>query len=316
MHEMHERHLIELDLNLLVALRALLLERHVTRAAARIGLTQPAMSHALGRLRTQLSDPLLVRTASGMQLTPRASELAPSLDRVLEDLSKLLVKPEAFDPARSTHTFRIATSDYVELVLLPKLLERLWRLAPNVNVRLKNLAKRGLEDLDEGVVDFVLGPSLRAGGSRGGREPRGFFGQKVISERFVCVVREDHPAVGKRLTLETFLDLPHALVTPRGDLRGIVDTALAKLGRRRRIAIDVPHFLVAPFFVERTDLVLTVAERVARALSSSIRLKILPPPSELNLPGFDIALYWHERHRADPAHVWLRSLIASVAKTL
>ncbi|MBX3220279.1 MAG: LysR family transcriptional regulator [Labilithrix sp.] len=306
---MHEVHLERLDLNLLVALRALLAERHVTRAAARVGLTQPAMSHALARLRAVLGDPLLVRTRAGMTLTARAAELAEPLERVLGELSRLLAPPGAFDPARSSRTFRVATTDYVELVLMPAVLARVWREAPNVVVKLLPIVGRGVEDLDEGRVDVVLGPL-------GETERGSVLAQRLLSERFVCVVRDDHPAVGRRLSLERFLSLPHALITPRGERGSIVDTALAKLGERRRIAVEVPHFLVAPFLVEKTDVVLTLAERVARALAPSVRLRVLSPPRELDLPGFDISLVWHERDRADPAHAWFRGAIAGVARTL
>lgn len=305
---------LDLDLNLLLALRALLTERHVTRAAARVGITQPAMSHALSRLRAHLGDPLLVRTRTGMQLTPRGEQLAEPIERTLDDLTKLLSPPEPFEPARSTRAFRIATSDYVELVLMPKVLESIWKVAPGVIVRLRSLVDRGSDDLDSGKVDLVLGP----GGALA--TPRsGIFTQSAFRERFVCVVRSGHPAIRENarvLGLDRFLALPHALVSPRGDSFGIVDTALAKLGHRRRIVVDVPHFLVAPFLVEHTDLVLTVAERVARTLAASANLKILAPPAELDVPGFEITTQWHERHRADPAHIWLRGLIASVAKTI
>lgn len=308
---MHDVHLRAIDLNLLVALRALLAEQHVTRAAARVGLTQPAMSHALARLRALLGDPLLVRTRSGMVLTPRARELASPLDRLLGDVASLLAPPEPFDPARSTKTFRVATGDYVELVLMPAVLARVWREAPNVNVQLRVLGSRGIEDLDEDRIDVALGPADTFGGAR-----RSVFVQKLLSERFVCVVREDHPSVGRRLSLEHFLALPHALITPRGSAGGIVDSALAKLGKRRRVAVEVPHFLVAPFLVEKTDVILTLAERIARALAPSVRLRTVTPPPELQLPGFDISLVSHERSRADPAHVWFRSVVTSVAKKL
>lgn len=306
---MHEVHLERLDLNLLVALRALLAERHVTRAAARVGLTQPAMSHALARLRSALGDPLLVRTRAGMTLTARAAELAEPLERTLGELARLLAAPGAFEPARSSRTFHVATTDYVELVLMPAVLARLWREAPNVVVKLRTLDGRGLEELDAGRVDVVLGPLTAA-------ERGSLLAQRVLRERFVCVVRGDHPGVGRRLSLERFLALPHALITPRGESGGIVDTALAKLGARRRIAVEVPHFLVAPFLVEKTDVVLTLAERVARALAPSVRLRVLAPPRELDLPGFDVSLVWHERDRADPAHAWFRGVIASAARTL
>ncbi|HVJ91039.1 MAG TPA: LysR family transcriptional regulator, partial [Labilithrix sp.] len=219
------------DLNLLVALRALLAEQHVTHAAARVGLTQPAMSHALARLRNVLGDPLL--------------------------------------------------------------------------------GGRALEELDEDRIDVVLGPADVFGRAAGS-----FRVQKLMSERFVCVVREDHASVGKRLSLDRFLAQPHALITPSGNTGGIVDAALAKLGKQRRIAVEVPHFLVAPFLVEKTDVILTLAERVARALAPAVRLQRLAPPPELELPGFDISLVWQERHQTDPAHAWFRSVVSAVAKKL
>jgi DNA-binding transcriptional LysR family regulator len=308
---MHHVHIGDLDLNLLVALRALLTERHVTRAAARVRLTQPAMSHALARLRAVLGDPLLVRTRSGMTLTPRAEALAEPLERLLGDLSKLLAPPERFDPSRATRTFRVATSDYVELVLMPAVLAHAWKEAPNVNVQLRSFDMPGLELLDQDRADVVIAPASIAKGSRGG-----MLVQHLLNERFVCVVREDHPTVGRRLSLDQFLALPHALITPGGSAGGIVDSALAKLGRRRRIAVEIPHFLVAPFLVEKTDVVLTLAERVARALAPSVRLRVLSPPPELDLPGFEVSMLWHERHRADPAHAWFRSVIAGVAKKI
>ncbi len=308
---MHTVNVAELDLNLLVALRALLTEQHVTRAASRVGLTQPAMSHALARLRGVLGDPLLVRTRSGMALTPRAKELVEPLDRILDDVARLVAPPEAFDPARSTRTFRVGTSDYVELVLMPAVLSRIWREAPNVNVHVRALGGRALDDLEEGRMDVALGPLAVSGG----KSSHVRF-QKLMAERFVCVVRQDHPSIGKRLTLSQLVALPHALISPGGSTGGIVDAALAKLGKRRRIAVEVPHFLVAPFLVEKTDVILTLAERVASALAPAVRLRVLRPPPELALPGFDVSLVWHERHQADPAHAWFRNIVATVAKEL
>lgn len=309
--DMHDVHVGDLDLNLLIALRALISERHVTRAAARVKLTQPAMSHTLARLRSALGDPILVRTRSGMMLTARAQELAEPLERIMTDVGRLLAPSRAFDPALATRGFRVATTDYVELVLMPSVLERAWTEAPNVNVQLRALVGNGPDDLDEDRIDVVLAPIALTGGQRGS-----LLAQRIMTERFVCVVREDHPRVGKRLTLDRFLELPHALITPRGAAGGIVDTALAKLGKRRRIAAEVPHFLVAPFLIEKTDLVLTVPERVAKALAPAAKIRLLAPPPELDIPGFDISLFWHQRYRADPAHEWFRRVITGVAKKI
>ncbi len=312
MHNVHSLPLEGLDLNLLVALRALLAERHVTRAAARIGLSQPAMSHALSRLREALGDPLLVRTASGMQPTPRAEAMTAPLERALDDIGRVLASPEPFEPRTSKQRFKIATNDYMELVLFPRLLAALWRDAPDVDVRITNLGMKGNEDLFEGRADIVMGVLGQLGETQ---VPQGIRFQRVFTDQFVCVVREDHPIVKKRLTLDDFLALPHALVTPRGDTgRGVVDAVLARQGKKRRVAVEIPHFLVAPHIVRETDVVLTLATRVARALAPLLGLRQLAPPIELE--GFALSMFWHERNHVDPAHTWLRRVITSVAKTL
>lgn len=305
---MHPVHLEGLDLNLLVALRALLAERHVTRAAARVGLSQPAMSHALARLRELLGDPLLVRTPSGMRPTARAEAMAGPLDRALEDLSRVLASPAPFEPSRSTRKFRIATSDYIELVLLPRLLARIWSEAPGVDVRVTSHTGDAGEALAEARVDLAIGPF----GEFGSDEPQGLRLQRILADRFVCVVREDHPVVKKRLSLDDFVSLPHALVSPRGVTGSVVDTALASLGKKRRVAIEIPHFLVAPHVVRETDVVLTLAQRVAQALTPLLGLRQVAPP--LELPGFSMSMVWHDRQHDDPAHTWLRRMIAAVAK--
>lgn len=311
---MHAVNVAEIDLNLLVALQALLTERHVTRAAARMGLTQPAMSHALARLRETLGDPLLVRTKTGLQLTPRAVALVEPLARVLAGAGELLAPPQGFDPKTSTRRFRIATSDYMEIVLMPALLELLGREAPGLDVVLVRHAGKGVDQIEDGTADLIMIPPDRLD-----RRSAAIFAQRILAEKFVCVVRVDHPRIAKSakaLTLDRYVELPHVLVSPSGGGAGIVDDALAKVGKTRRVAVVVPHFLVAPFLVERTDLVLTLAARIARSLAPAVNLRSLAPPPELDLPGFEIRLLWHERDHADPAHTWLRERIAAVAKTL
>ena len=308
---MQDVHIEGLDLNLLVALRALLTERHVTRAAARVGLSQPAMSHALSRLRELLDDPLLVRTPSGMRPTPRAEAMTAPLERALEDIGRLLSSPAPFDPRLSTRKFRIASNDYMELVLFPRLLRRLWTEAPNVDVRIINLAGGVNEDLAEGRLDLAMGV---VGQFANVDAPRGLRSRDLVSDGFVCVVREDHPVVKKRLSLDDFVALPHALVAPRGEGGSVVDSALARIGKKRRVAVEIPHFLVAPHVVRETDLILTLAARVAVSLAPLLGLRQIAPP--LELPGFTMTMVWHERQHVDPAHVWLRDTIATVAKDL
>jgi DNA-binding transcriptional LysR family regulator len=199
----------------------------------------------------------------------------------------------------------------MELVLLPHLLAQLWREAPGFDVRVVNLGARGNEELAEGRIDLAMGVVGQFGSPH---PPQGIRAQRLVSDGFVCVVREDHPIVKKRLSLDDFIALPHALVAPRGDSGSVVDSALAALGKKRRVAVEVPHFLVAPHVVRETDVVLTLAKRVASSLAPLLGLRQLAPPLELE--GFSMSMVWHERLHADPAHAWLRTLMASVATAL
>jgi DNA-binding transcriptional LysR family regulator len=308
---MHQTNLAAVDLNLLVALRALLHERHVTRAAKSVGLSQPAMSHALGRLRELFDDPLLVRTPRGMQPTPRAEEIAPALGRALEDLGRIVTAPEEFDPARSRRAFTLIADDYTELVLFPKLLARIWKDAPGIDIRVRPQHARSLDDLVEGRADFAFVPAIRQRSTSSG-----VVIQNVLHEDYVCVVRADHPRVKKKISLADYLALPHALIAPRGESGSVVDSALGRLRRSRRVAVEIPHFLVAPHVVRATDVVLILAERVAAVMAKPFGLRVLEPPAELGLTGFDVFFAWHERQRSDAAHAWLRRLLGEIAKEL
>jgi DNA-binding transcriptional LysR family regulator len=303
---MQDMHLDSLDLNLLVALNALIAERSVTRAAERLGLSQPALSHTLARLRKALGDPLLVRSPRGMDLTPRAQAIAAPLARALDDLAGAVQPPAPFDPAHAIRRFRIATDDYLERLLLPKLLAGMWREGPSISVEVRTAGPRSGHDLADGVVDAVIAPARVIG-----RLP-GAYTQHLFDEKFVCLSRVGHPAIGRRLTLETFVAVPHLLVSPGGRPGSIVDTALAKLGLRRRVAVVVPHFLAAPPIVRQSDAVVTLGQRFA--LASGEGLRIHPPP--LELPDFDVSLFWHERDHGDAAHTWFRRMIAGAAKAI
>jgi len=305
---MQPKNLAGVDLNLLVSLDALLSERSVTRAARRVGLSQPAMSHCLARLRSLLDDPLLVRGRGGMVPTARAEAMGPALRAALGALSEVLSAGPQFDPATARASFRVASVDYAAFVLLPPLLERigsqapnveLWCVAPPVDTTVALL--RGDLDLSLGVVrpgDVLdeLGHTL------------------LFRERFVCVVRRGHRLARGKLTVERFASAQHAFIAPRGTHGGVVDEALANLGVRRRVALALPHFLVAPYVVARTDLVLTVAERVARTMARTLPLTVLEPP--MPLPGFGIFLLWSARRSGDPALGWLRAQMEAVARTL
>ena len=300
---MHDVHLGSFDLNLLVALDALLGERNVTRAASRIGITQSAASHALARLRVLTGDELLVRGHQGMLPTTRGEELAAPVRRALEEIERALAPPRPFDPKTTTAKVVIATSDYGELVLLPRLVARLAREAPGVDLRIQSQTDDLALLLSSGAVDLAIAP-IGADDERSG-----IYARKLFDERFVCVVRRGHPLAGKRLTLARFVAASHALISPRGKEGGFVDDALAALGMSRRVAVAVPHFLIAPHVVASTDLVLTLAARIADVLAGPLRLAVLAPPPELGLAGFAMSAVWHERTHGDPMQRWVRDVI-------
>ncbi|MBL9105329.1 MAG: LysR family transcriptional regulator [Myxococcales bacterium] len=305
MHD--EPNLAAMDLNLLVTLEALLGERHVTRAAARLGLSQSATSHALARLRRLLGDPLLVRDGQLLVPTTRAAALAPRLAEALASLRSVLAPPAAFDPATARRRFTLGMADYAQFVLLPPLLARLSAAAPHVDLVVRDSA---IDRLDE--IDFTVAPDssvARSDPLRGGRQPA-LRGRRLFRERYVCVARRGHPRIGKKLDLATFVALPHAFIAPRGTPGGVVDDALAERGLTRRVALMIQHFLVAPDAIAGSDLIITLAERLARAFAGRLPLALHEPP--LALPRFTMQLYWHERRHLDPAHQWLRRQILEV----
>ncbi|MBP2294524.1 LysR family transcriptional regulator [Azospirillum rugosum] len=302
---MREVNLAGIDLNLLVALAALLDERNVTRAAGRVGLSQPAMSRALGRLRALFGDKLLVRTAAGLEPTPRAEALAAPLARVLAEVGRM-VQPPDFDPAAQTGTVRIATVDYQTVVLLPRLLAHFAEVAPNLDVEVVLHGPAAEEGIASGTIDLAIGVFDVA--------EAGYYQQTLYREDFACVVRADHPALQDGpMTAERFAGLRHAFLTVGRDSSraGFVDAALDRLGLARRIVLRTPHFLAAPLIVAESDLVLTLPRRLAEHLRAMVPLAVFDPP--VPMPAFAITQLWHERRHGDPAHAWLRAAVLTCA---
>ncbi len=296
--------LASIDLNLLVALEALLAERSVTRAAGRLGLSQPAVSHALRRLRELFDDPLLMRVQGGLQPTERALSLAAPLAHALDAVRRTLDGPAAFDPASARRTFSVATADHGSFVLLPELWAALNAEAPGVDVAVRaDTVERGMRELLDGELDLLIGPYQR--------EVAGYYRQRLLHERFVCVLRRGHPAARGELTLDAWISLPHLMVAPSGRPGSAVDTALAALGRTRRVGLMVPQFLLAPHVVAGSDLVWTAPERMARAYAALLPLTVVPVP--IALEGFTVWQSWHERRHRDPGHAWLRQRVRAVA---
>lgn len=295
---MHNLHAGAVDLNLLLALDALLMERNVTKAAARVGLTQSAMSHKLRRLREVFADDLLVGGRRGMVPTERAEALAGPVRRGLLELHAAIRSTEPFDPATTERRFTIISSDYADFVILTRVLHYLEQHAPGVSLRMLPYTNSMQTLLEDGTADLVMGQAI---------DGTALKQRAVIDERFVVVLRDGHPALdhGDSITLDQYTGLGHILVSGN-DEPGIVDRVLATHGRERHIALRTPYFVGVPFMVARSDLVATLPRALAQEAATFTSLRLLPPP--LELPSFRITMTWHERSHRDPAHAWLRDL--------
>jgi DNA-binding transcriptional LysR family regulator len=305
MNDVHEMQLARHDLNGLVVLDTLLQTRSVTRTARQLGLSPSATSHALGRLRRTFGDPLLVRGPGGLVPTARGLALAGPLRSALVAVSQAVESPKPFDPTTAARRFVCSTVDFVEFLLWPALAAHLMRHAPGLDLISHVMVEDIASALASGAYDLCIAPSRNAPDQVSIRQ------RLLFEERFVCLMRRGHPVLDRRLTPKRFAALEHALVSPLGRTGGVVDAALSELGLTRRVRMLTQHFLVAPFVVARTDLVLTMPERTAREMARHVDLEIVSPPIEL--PTFQIVMLWHERSHDDPAHAWLRDALAEVA---
>ena len=296
-----------LDLNLLVALDALLTERSVTRAAARVGLGQSAMSHNLARLRALFGDELLTRGPEGMRPTPRALALVDPVRVVLSRIESLVSRDDLFDPRTAERLFRIGLPDSVEVLLGPTLLAYLCEAAPGIRLRLYSTDRlRLLDELDADRLDLGIGIGTFP-------EGRTHHKQRLLStDTYLCMFNADRVGVSPPISLEDYVRLPHVLTSLREGERGVVDEALAKLGLKRTVALTTPRFLAVPFLVARAPVVTTMHARLARFFAAELGLSLSPPPVEL--AGVPVSLLWHASYDRDPAHVWLRQTFARFAQ--
>lgn len=296
---------VRYDLNLLPVFLALMEERNVTRAAERLGITQPALSNALARLRDTLQDPLFIRERYGMQPTQKALELAPGIAAAVSQLDGLVLGQQQFDPAKAERLFTLAPNSYVEFVLVPAIVARLQARAPGIRLRLTpygtDLAETGAIS---GETAMVLGRIVEP--------PDNMVVQHLMDDGLACVVRADHPVVNKRLSKAQYEQLKHVNVLPPGKLRAGLFQALQRQGLRREVVVSVTHFLSIPELVAATDYCATLPILICRHLARDPRLKVLPAPVDLGT--FPLEMGWHVRYRDDPAHQWLRALVTGVAK--
>jgi DNA-binding transcriptional LysR family regulator len=292
------------DLNLLKAFDALIRERAVTRAAGRIGLSQPAMSHALSRLRSLFADDLFVRTPNHMEPTARAREIAPLVSAAIEHIEAALNLGIGFDPAKSTGIFTAGMAEYAEVALVGRLAEAFAGQAPKATLRLTPLTGAEAADrLDNGAIDVAV-VHLRA-------LPGHLDSMMLLRDPFVLVARRGHPLAAQSLSLEAYAALDHVLVSPRGDTSGAVDRALADFGLKRRIALLVATYLALPAVLASSDLVATVPRRTAQPIAAMAEIEIMPLAIDLSV---HVSMAWHRRATSEPAQVWFRSLLSEAAR--
>lgn len=303
---MRKSNIAGVDLNLLVALDALLRERSVSRAARVVGLSQPAMSRALGRLRDLFDDPLLVRAGHGMVATPQALALSEPLAAALQAIRRTLAPSGEFTPATTRRSFRIGGTDTTQAVVLPPLLERFGRVAPGVAVSTMPLRspRETFERLAHAEWDLAIGSFADA--------PDGIRTAPLFRDRIVCLVRVDHPRVRDTLGLDEYLAESHLSIEPAtpDDQPFTIEALLRERDLERRVVSRLENVAMAPFVVARTDLVCTAPRRTIAPFAEGLGLRVLEPPFEA--PPFDLALAWHASVEADPANVWLRGSIASL----
>ncbi|HUN70646.1 MAG TPA: LysR family transcriptional regulator [Burkholderiales bacterium] len=289
-----------IDLNLLVVFEALCEHQNVTRAGAAIGLSQPAMSAALAKVRTLFDDPLFVRTGGGMRPTARAEALAEPVRRVLQSVRSEVLQKARFDPRTTARTFTLITPDIGEVTFLPRLLARLAAEAPRADVKTLAMPPPAIERaLESGVADLALGlfPDLTKAG---------FYQRRLFRNSFICAVAANHPTLAEPLSLRKFLDAAHAVVSPEGRSHDLFERELQRRGCVRRVRLEIPHYLSLPAIIVESDLVATVPRDIGLAFARLAKLRLLEPPVKV---FFDVKQYWHERAHQDPVNVWLRKMV-------
>jgi DNA-binding transcriptional LysR family regulator len=295
-----------IDANLLAALDALLREKSVTRAARRLGVGQPAVSHSLARLRAHFNDDLLVLKGRNYILTHKAEKLAGVVANATRALADVFEEQPSFDAATSSYRFVVACSDLFGILIVPELLRTLQREAEHVEVELRAIVATPKESILDGGVDLALGIFEDV--------PSRINQQSLYEDPAVCMVRADHTQVGKRLTLETYSKLPHLEIGPTADaISGMhIDRALAAIGRGRHVNLRVPYYLLAPHILEQTDHVATLSASGAEILAKMARLRVVEAPIEL--PTYKYSQIWDNRRNDDRAHTWLRERIAAICQ--
>ncbi|NWA24775.1 LysR family transcriptional regulator [Pseudomonas gingeri] len=292
------------DLNLLRVLLAIHEAGNVTTAAQHLGMSQPAVSAALSRLRHSLGDALFVRSGSRMEATPRAQSIIERTREVIDIIDRDILSNPTFDPAGSSEEFTFCLSEVGEVVFLPTLFEHLRKVAPKARIRTFSLSPKDLtEHLREGKVDMVLGyfPDLDA---------PNIYQQRLFSHDLVCLIRRDHPITEERLSLEDFCALEHLQVRDGSRSQEMYESHLAALGVKRNIVLQMSHYMSTSAIIERSDLVVVLPRSVARLYTEESAVRTIEPP--VDFPSYDLKQHWHARFQKDPRHMWLRQTIRTL----
>lgn len=295
----------QIDLNLLVVLDAICTEGGITPAAKKLHLTQPAISHALGRLRDVFGDPLFVRDGQKLAPTPLARSLVDPLRRSLNGLEATLNQLERFDPATSTRRFTLGLRDILEAIVLPPVLDRIAASAPRVDIGVTAVDRRHLEaDLTSGALDVAIDILVPVSDE--------VCRQRFSADRLVVVMRKRHPLAKKKLDVESYIAVEHVVASSRARGFGIEDLELARVGAKRRVRLRCQHYYAACSVVARTDMLLTMPEGYAKLLNEHFDHRIVPLP--FDVPPLDTFLYWHANADDDPANRWLRAQLLHATK--
>ncbi|MER2496220.1 LysR family transcriptional regulator [Vibrio neptunius] len=300
---MQKSDVYQVDLNLLKLFDALIKEGSVTQAGARLGLSQPAASRGLGRLRHVLNDRIIVRTAKGWELTPRALALSSQVAKLLDD-ARAIVVPAEFSPETASGQFSIATADHLAFLWMPEVIKMLACLAPKMDLIVPPSTRDNVDLIAQGAADLAIGLFENL--------PARFYSRRLYDEDYVCVVRQGHTVASQPLTLDNYVAMSHVSVIITGHGHSAVDVALKQHGLTRRVVAKVPHFLVAFNIVADSDLILTTPRQLANKMAKTMPIQLLELP--INLPSFSPTMIWHEKLHYDPAHVWLRNKILEVCQ--
>lgn len=306
MNENTYRQLAQFDLNLLTSFLVIQRERHITKAAKVVGVSQPAMSHALGRMREMLGDELFVKTPQGMVPTPKAERLAPEVEKILESLHRVLKGNEDFSISTMARTFRIQATDFIESLLSPQLIKLFADKSPASQLSFTSAGfSLPKQELEEGKCDIAIAGFF-------GDLPVGFFRQPLFKDDFVCCVRKDHPTFKRKLSLDDYASGKHLLIAPTGELKGKVDQVLNKQKKNRTVISNTSSFMSAGYVVSETDCILTAPSKLVAQFSKFLPIKVLPLP--ITVQGISIVQVWHERNHNDEGHKWLRSEMRRIAE--